>query len=130
MLALKQIQRAAQSVPLPTEGDGDRSVRGEEEILLFFRILETHGSPEDWQAALDDPRLGPVRQFRLGRKDLLLRALEVCTRREEWQRVYRMCKECLVGDEGARQINLLACDWSIWQHFLNAASHLRATQSE
>lgn len=130
MLSLKQMQRAAQTVPVSAEGDSDRAVRGEEEVLLYYRILETHGSKEDWQTALDDPRLGPVKQFRLGRKDLFLRALEVCTQREEWQSVYKLCKECLVGTDETRQINLLACDWGVWEHFLEAAGHLRATQSE
>jgi len=127
-LALKQIQRAAQTAPAATGGDSDRSIRTEEEILLYFRILETHGSVDEWQAALNDAHLGPVNQFRLGRKDLLLRALEVCTKRGEWQTVYKQCKDCLVGSEDTRQINLLACDWSIWEHFLKASSHLRATQ--
>lgn len=124
------MQRAAQASAQSTGGDADRSVRSEEEILLYYRVLETNGTDEEWQAALSDPKLGPIPQFHLGHKELLLEALEVSARRLNWRDVYSLCKRCLMGPEDAQQANLLACDWAIWKHFLTAASHLRATQNK
>ncbi|KAM0323722.1 hypothetical protein ACHAQA_008659 [Verticillium albo-atrum] len=127
MLALKQIQRASQTA----SNDTDRSIKNEEEILLFYRILESHGSDTEWKAALEHPRFGPVQQLRLGRKDLFLGALSVSKQRKDWATVYQLCKDCLtVSDDGPSQINLLACDWNVWQDFLAAAGSLKEARPE
>ncbi|KAH6675261.1 N-acetyltransferase B complex non catalytic subunit-domain-containing protein [Plectosphaerella plurivora] len=128
-LALKQMQRASQASANSTGGDSDRSVRTEEEVLLLYRILETNGSSDEWQAALEHPQLGPVEQFRRGRKDLFLRALQVCEDRQEWQTAYKLCKDCLlIPGEGEPKANMLACDWVVWDHFLRAASHILSSK--
>lgn len=129
MLALKQMQRAAQSPAQANGGDLERSIKNEEEILLLYRVLETHGSDEEWKAALEHPTFGPVQQFRSGRKDLFLRVLDISARRADWQTIVSLCKECLTKPDSDGQINLLACDWGVWRHFLAAASHLRNTRS-
>ena len=41
-----------------------------------------------WLAALDDDRIGPVVQFKTGRKDLLLGVLDVCAERDDWEKAY------------------------------------------
>ncbi|ROT37059.1 hypothetical protein SODALDRAFT_334126 [Sodiomyces alkalinus F11] len=130
MLALKQMQRAAQSASQPDAGDSDRSIRTEEEILLFYRILETHGSDADWTAALGHPEFGPVPQFRLGRKDLLLRVLDVSRRKGDWQTVYALSKECLILSGSDNSLKLLACDWMVWKALLDGASHVMGESPE
>ncbi|EEY16368.1 conserved hypothetical protein [Verticillium alfalfae VaMs.102] len=110
MLALKQIQRASQTAGTDT----DRSIKTEEEILLLYRILESHGSDAEWKAALDHPHFGPVQQLRLGRKDLFLRAL----------------RDCLTATDDGPGVRLLACDWNVWQDFLAAAGQLKQARPE
>ncbi|KAG7119638.1 hypothetical protein HYQ45_014923 [Verticillium longisporum] len=126
MLALKQIQRASQTVGTDT----DRTIKTEEEILLLYRILESHGSDAEWEAALDHPHFGPVQQLRLGRKDLFLRALRVSKQREDWSTVYRLCKDCLTASDDGPGVRLLACDWNVWQDFLAAAGQLKQARPE
>ncbi|KAM0280556.1 hypothetical protein ACHAQH_004001 [Verticillium albo-atrum] len=126
MLALKQIQRASQTAG----SDTDRTIKTEEEILLLYRILESHGSDAEWKAALEHPQFGPVQQLRLGRKDLFLRALGVCKQREDWPTVYQLCKDCLTASEDGPGVNLLACDWNVWQDFLAAAGYLEDARPE
>lgn len=131
MLSLKQMQRAAQAAAQPSlGGDSDRSIRTEDEILLYYRILETHGSDAEWEAVLSHPKFGPVEQFRLGRKDILLRAAQVSRRKGQWSIIYRLCKECLTLSADDNQLKLLACDWIVWQLFLEAARHTKDESPE
>lgn len=125
------MQRASQASANSGGGDSDRSVRTEEEVLLLYRILETNGSSEEWQAALEHPQLGPIEQFRRGRKDLFLQALRVCEARGEWQTAYKLCKDCLlVTEDGKTRANMLACDWVVWDQFLKAASHILPSNTQ
>ncbi|OHE93268.1 N-acetyltransferase B complex non catalytic subunit, partial [Colletotrichum orchidophilum] len=132
MLALKQMQRAAQfseqSGAERKDEVSDRAIRTEEEILLFYRILEAHGSTAEWDAALKVPILNPVYQFRKGRKDLFLQAIEVLERKGEWKTVYDLCKDCLSTTDENKQLSLLACDYAVWKKFLNAAGQIGQTQ--
>ncbi|KAF6838332.1 hypothetical protein CPLU01_02444 [Colletotrichum plurivorum] len=133
MLALKQMQRAAQSAEqhggTTKNGDvPDRAIKTEEEILLFYRILEAHGSDADWEAALKGPTLNPVHQFKIGLKDLFIQTIEVLERKEKWQTVYDICKECLSATDEKGQLSQLGCDWSVWKKFLNAAGRIGDAQ--
>lgn len=130
MLALKQIQRAAQSTSKADAGDADRALRTEEEVLLLYRILETHGSDDDWVAALSHSEFSPVPQFRLGRKDLLLHVLDVSKRKGDWRTVYTLSKECLTLSGNESSLKLLACDWKVWKALLDGASHVMGESPE
>ncbi|KAK1985248.1 N-acetyltransferase B complex non catalytic subunit [Colletotrichum cereale] len=125
MLSLKQMQRAAQlTEQAGTEKHGevaDRAIKTEEEILLFYRILEAHGSEAEWDAALQGPTLNPVHQFKAGRKDLFLQTIDVLERKGKWKTVYDLCRKCLSDTDDKDQLSLLACDWAVWKKFLNAA---------
>ncbi|OLN87404.1 hypothetical protein CCHL11_09575 [Colletotrichum chlorophyti] len=125
MLALKQMQRAAQFAEQSNnEKNGnvsERAIKTEEEILLFYRILEAHGSDAEWEAALKGPTLNPVYQFKAGRKDLFLQTIDVLERKGQWKTVYDLCKACLSETNAKGQLSLLACDWAVWEKFLNAA---------
>ncbi|KAK2001511.1 N-acetyltransferase B complex non catalytic subunit [Colletotrichum falcatum] len=125
MLSLKQMQRAAQlTEQAGTENHevADRAIKTEEEILLFYRLLEAHGSDAEWDAALQGPTLNPVYQFKAGRKDLFLQTIDVLERKENWKTVYDLCRKCLSFTDDKGQLSLLACDWAVWKKFLNAAS--------
>ncbi|KAK2014640.1 N-acetyltransferase B complex non catalytic subunit [Colletotrichum eremochloae] len=128
MLSLKQMQRAAQlTEQAGTEKHGevaDRAIKTEEEVLLFYRLLEAHGSDAEWDAALQGPTLNPVYQFKAGRKDLFLQTIDVLERKENWKTVYDLCRECLSATDEKGQLSLLACDWAVWKKFLNAAGRI------
>ncbi|GKT40674.1 uncharacterized protein ColSpa_00855 [Colletotrichum spaethianum] len=132
MLSLKQMQRAAQlTEQTGTEKNGDvadRAIKTEEEILLFYRILEAHGSDAEWEAALKGPTLNPVYQFKAGRKDLFLQTIDVLERKGNWKTVYELCRECLSAKDEKGQLSLLACDWAVWKKFLNAAGRTGEAQ--
>ncbi|KAF9870648.1 N-acetyltransferase B complex non catalytic subunit [Colletotrichum karsti] len=135
MLALKQMQRAAQFAEQHSGADKngdvpDRAIKTEEEILLFYRILEAHASDAEWDSALKGPTLSPVFQFKAGRKDLFLQCIDVFERKEKWRTVYDLCKECLSVTDEKGQLNLLACDWAVWKKFLNAAGRIGESAQE
>lgn len=147
MLALKQMQRAAQFAEqvrqslaakqlwltewLQKNGEvSDRAIKTEEEILLFYRILEAHGSDAEWETALKGPTLNPVYQFKAGRKDLFLHTIQVLERMGKWKTVYDLCKECLSATNDKDQLSLLACDWTVWKKFLNAAGRIGESLQE
>jgi len=144
MLAQKQIERAAQlteqvqsTVSMPqnqvltiqarnTNAEDApptppaRSVRTEEEILLLYDVVETHGSADDFAKLLASPVFSPVSQFRLGRKELFLRVVAKLRREGDWQGVFDFCHECLSD----------ADDWSVWKHFIDAAAQLKSVNPE
>ncbi|KAI8309474.1 hypothetical protein K4K59_009196 [Colletotrichum sp. SAR11_240] len=135
MLALKQMQRAAQFTEQHSgaEKNGnapDRAIKTEEEILLFYRIMEAHASDAEWDAALKGPTLNPVYQLKSGRKDLFLHTIEVFERKEKWKTVYDLCKACLSTTDDKGQLSLLACDWAVWKKFLNAAGRIGESAQE
>ncbi|KAL0938293.1 uncharacterized protein CTRU02_204903 [Colletotrichum truncatum] len=135
MLALKQMQRAAQFTEQHSgaEKNGDvpdRAIKTEEEILLFYRILEAHASDAEWEAALKGPTLNPVYQLKAGRKDLFLLTIEVFERKGQWKVVYDLCKECFSVTDDKGQLSILACDWIAWKKFLNAAGRIAESDQE
>ncbi|TEA12738.1 hypothetical protein C8034_v005773 [Colletotrichum sidae] len=129
MLALKQMQRAAQFAEqhAGSEKNGDtpvRAIKTEEEILLLYSIMEAHASDAEWEAALRGSTLNPVYQFKTGRKDLFLQTIGLFERKGQWKTVYDLCKECLSVTDEKNQLSLLACDWAVWKKFLHAAGQL------
>ncbi|KAI5463565.1 N-acetyltransferase B complex non catalytic subunit-domain-containing protein [Mariannaea sp. PMI_226] len=133
MLALKQIQRAAQLAEQDEAAKGDqpatkpqpRSIQTEEEILLLYEIVEKHGSPADFEKVVASPVFGPLVQFRQGRKELFLRIVSKYQRDKDWEAMYQLCKDCLSTTDENGQPNLMASDWSVWRQFIDAAAQLR-----
>ncbi|QPH15840.1 hypothetical protein C2857_000347 [Epichloe festucae Fl1] len=134
MLAQKQIERAAQlteqaHASQAGEGMPARGVKSEQEMLLLYDIVETHGTPEDFRKLVDSPVFSPVAQFRMGRKELFRRAAAKYRKSQQWGALCDLCHECLsdTGEDG--ELTLLACDWSTWRQFLEAAAHLKGTDA-
>lgn len=152
MLAQKQMERAAQvteqvseqSVTGSPETDATqaetaakeagekvkpqaRGIQTEQEALLLYDIIQTHGSPEDVQKVIDSPVFGPLPQFRQGRKEIFRQVVDRLFKQEKWQALYDLCKACLSMDDGFGLINTLGSDWTIWKKFVTAASHLSSS---
>ncbi|KAG6019833.1 hypothetical protein E4U41_003066, partial [Claviceps citrina] len=135
MLAQKQIERAAlltEQAHASHADDGTtpaRGIRTEQEVLLLYDIVETHGTAEDWNKLVGSPVFSPVAQFRLGRKELFQRVASKYKRSQQWALLYDLCHECLsdAGKEG--ELTLLACDWSVWRQFLEAAAYMKSSDA-
>jgi N-terminal acetyltransferase B complex non-catalytic subunit len=129
MLALRQILRAAQMAEQVVECENlpDRAVQTEEEILLLYGILEVHGTDVDWSSVMDSTLFSPLAQFRLGRKEPLLRALDSLQRQGNFKGIYDLTRTCLESLDENGRLSLLASDWSIWKRFITAAANLNET---
>ncbi|EQK99899.1 N-acetyltransferase B complex, non-catalytic subunit [Ophiocordyceps sinensis CO18] len=132
MLALKQIERAAQlteeaSCPptLPARG-----IQTEQEIMLLYDIVETHGTAAGFDELLASPVFSPVSQFRLGRKEPLLQAVARYQRQRNWETVFDLCNDCLSDADEDDEPTLLASDWLVWRHFIDAATHLKSVRPD
>ncbi|KAJ6445213.1 N-acetyltransferase B complex, non-catalytic subunit [Purpureocillium lavendulum] len=138
MLAQKQIERAAQLTEQARNTNAEdapptppaRSIRTEEEILLLYDVVEEHGSAADFAKLLASPVFSPVSQFRLGRKELFLRVVVKLRREGDWQSVFDFCHECLSDADENDEPTLLASDWSVWRHFIDAAAQLKSVNPE
>ncbi|KAK7421176.1 hypothetical protein QQX98_002305 [Neonectria punicea] len=136
MLALKQIQRAAQLAEQAETAQGEaakpqpRSIQTEEEILLLYDIVEKHGTSGDFEKLITSPLFCPLVQFRKGRKELALRAIAKHRRERDWEAIYQLCKDCLSTTDESGQPNLMASDWTIWRQFIDAATQIKSTNPD
>ncbi|KAL7942742.1 N-acetyltransferase B complex non catalytic subunit domain-containing protein [Trichoderma barbatum] len=136
-LAQKQIERAAQTTE-QAEADStetsakptSRRVKTEEETLLLYDIVETHGSPQDFQKLISSPVFSPAAQFRQGRKEVALRAIAKFRREGDWLAVFNLCRDCLSDCDAEGQLTLLASDIAVWRHIIDAAGHVKDTDPE
>lgn len=133
-LAQKQIERAAQLTEQANASGSDetpaRGVKTEQEILLLYDIVETHGTPEDVKKLTESPIFSPMAQFRLGRKELFQRIAAKYREQQEWEALYNLCEACLSHTDENGELSLLACDWLVWKRFIEAASYLKSSNSE
>ncbi|KOS20857.1 hypothetical protein ESCO_004545 [Escovopsis weberi] len=131
-LAQKQVERAAQAAEQAESApDGAaakapaRRVQTEEEIILLYDIVEAHGTADDFEKLVSSAVFSPVSQFRQGRKELLLRAVDKYGRDGNWAAVFRLCRQCLSETDEKGQPTLLASDYFTWRHLISAATHLK-----
>ncbi|UKZ80056.1 hypothetical protein TrVFT333_007821 [Trichoderma virens FT-333] len=136
-LAQKQIERAAQATEQAEAGSNDtsakppaRRVKTEEETLLLYDIVETHGTPQDFLKLISSPVFSPAAQFRQGRKEVALRAIAKFKRDGDWLAVFNLCRDCLSDCDADRQLTLLASDIAVWRHIIDAAGHIKDVDPE
>ncbi|KAF5576439.1 hypothetical protein FPANT_10922 [Fusarium pseudoanthophilum] len=136
MLALKQIQRAAQlAEEVAATGDEDvepqpRSIQTEEEILLLYDVTEKHGSKDDLAKLVSSPVFSPLVQFRKGRKELMLRTISRYQQEQQFEAIFELCRDCLSIEGENGQPSLVAVDWKVWQHFIEAATEIKNTKPD
>ncbi|CEJ93740.1 hypothetical protein VHEMI09310 [[Torrubiella] hemipterigena] len=130
-LAQKQIERAAQLSEQAKEAGSDLPARGiktEQEILLLYQIIDTHGTEDDYQKLIKSPLFNPVAQFHMGRTELLTVVANRYRSQGKWDDLFEVCESCLSSVDEKKQISMLASDWAIWKLYLEAASHIKATK--
>ncbi|EWY97241.1 hypothetical protein FOYG_05716 [Fusarium oxysporum NRRL 32931] len=136
MLALKQIQRAAQlAEEAATTGGEDakpqpRSIQTEEEILLLYDVTERHGSKDDLAKLVSSPVFSPLVQFRKGRKELMLRTISRYQQEQQFEAIFELCKDCLSIEDENGQPSLMAADWKVWRQFIEAAAEIKNTKPD
>ena len=96
----------------------------EEEVLLLYDIVGTLGTQDSLDQLTSSPTFGPLTLFRNGQKELLLRVINMHSRRGRWADVFQLCREALSEKLGDGSMNLLGSDYSMWEMFINAASHI------
>lgn len=105
-------------------------MKTEEEVLLLYDIVETHGTPEDFRKLIASPIFSPAVQFRQGRKEVVMRAIAKFSRDGDWPAVFNLCNDCLSDCDVDGQLTLLASDIAMWRHIITAASHMKDTNPE
>lgn len=100
----------------------DRGLLTEEEICLYYRVLHSHGTKEEFISRLKSPKLGAIGQLKDGRKVLFCEGLDALEKWGEWDLTYNLCREALtLGLEGTTS-PFFVCDLQIWRKFASAAS--------
>ncbi|KAF7561402.1 hypothetical protein G7046_g2731 [Stylonectria norvegica] len=132
MLALKQIQRAAQ---LTEQADASanlpaRSIQTEEETLLLYEIVQKHGTNDDFEKLMTSSVFCPLEQFRQGRKELFLRVVAKQRQESDWEASYLLCKDCLSITDENGEPNMLVSDWTVWRAFINAAGQIKTVNPD
>lgn len=132
MLAQKQIERAAQATEQAENKKAlpPRSIQTEEEILLLYEIVGTHGTAADFGKLLDSAALNPVEQLKQGRKEALMYSIKKLQRDENWQSLYEVCRDCLSVSDDNGELTLQASDWEIWRLFITAASRIQHVNAQ
>ncbi|CAK7231421.1 hypothetical protein SCUCBS95973_007911 [Sporothrix curviconia] len=129
MLAQKQLEKAAEAAEangISTEkaSTNDRSLRDEEEFLLYLRVLAAHGTADNYaQRALNAKAGAAVQLAAAGRKQLLDEVLAQLRVDRRWDAVFELCEQTLSLETQDRTPSTLACDVRLWDLFVTAAQH-------
>ncbi|KAK4124351.1 hypothetical protein N657DRAFT_655625 [Parathielavia appendiculata] len=130
LLAVRQLERAADLTENSAKLEPtDRGLLTEEEICLYFRVLLSHGTKEEFVSRLKSPKLGAISQLKEGRKLLFCEGLNALETWGEWELIYNFCREALTfGLEGTTS-PFFVCDLQIWRKFASSASKVTDSDS-
>lgn len=120
MLAQKQLEKAAELAAANAAGQ-ERSLRDEEEFLLYYRVVAAHGSAEDFLKHSLNSETGALKQFRLGRKQPYVEVLSKLQAAGQWDAVFDLCQQGLRTTLASGMPSTLACDLQIWRSFVSAS---------
>ncbi|KAM3433869.1 hypothetical protein MY4824_005733 [Beauveria thailandica] len=102
-----------------------RAIQTEEEILLLYEIVGTHGTTADFAKLLDSASFSPVEQLKQGRKEPLVYAIKKLQKDENWKSLFDVCQTCLLVSDEQGVPTLQASDWDVWRHFITAAGRIQ-----
>ncbi|KAK4142908.1 N-acetyltransferase B complex non catalytic subunit-domain-containing protein [Dichotomopilus funicola] len=130
LLAVRQLERAADLTENSAKLEvTDRGLLAEEEVCLYYRVLRSHGTKEEFISRLKSPKLGAINQLKQNRKVLFWEALEALETWGEWDLINNLCREALsLGLEGEKP-SFFVCDLQIWKKFALAASKVEDSES-
>ncbi|KAM3545695.1 hypothetical protein ARSEF1564_001337, partial [Beauveria bassiana] len=119
-IAITHLLAAEDKKALPS-----RSIQTEEEILLLYEIVGTHGTTADFTKLVDSAFFSPVEQLKHGRKEPLVYAIKKLQKDENWQSLFDICQACLSVSDDKGVPTLQASDWDVWRQFITAASRIQ-----
>ncbi|KAL2268243.1 hypothetical protein VTJ83DRAFT_3089 [Remersonia thermophila] len=123
LLALRHLARAADLTENSDKLEKtDRGLLTEEEIGLYYRVLRSHGTREEYMSRLTSPKLGALAQLREGHKLVFWEGLDALEAWGEWDRIYALCRDALALGLDTPRSMLLVCDLQTWKRFITAAS--------
>ncbi|KAK4100431.1 hypothetical protein N658DRAFT_507941 [Parathielavia hyrcaniae] len=130
LLAARQLERAADLTENSAKLEAtDRGLLTEEEICLYYRVLLSHGTKDEFISRFKSHKLGAISQLKEGRKLLLCEGLDALETWAEWELIYNLCREALtLGLEGATS-PFFVCNLQIWRKFASAASKVADSDS-
>ncbi|KAJ4291433.1 hypothetical protein N0V88_006026 [Collariella sp. IMI 366227] len=130
LLAVRQLDRAADLTENSAKVEStDRGLLTEEEICLYYRVLLSHGTKQEYLSRIKSAKLGAIGQLKEGRKVLFYESLSALETWGEWDLIYNLCREALtLGLEGATS-PFFVCDLQIWRTFVAAASKVADSDS-
>ena|ERR1700753_2878989 len=93
----------------------------EEEFNFYFRVLATSTRAE-YVKRVQSAKIGAMRHFNEGRKDVFVDALKLFKEWEEWDALFDLADKALsVKDENGAP-SLLGSDSRVWKAFIAAAA--------
>ncbi|CAK7199342.1 hypothetical protein SEUCBS139899_002020 [Sporothrix eucalyptigena] len=127
MLAQKQLEKAAEApeangLSATTPPAGDRTLRDEEEFLLYLRVLAAHGTADNYAARALHSKTGAAVQLAgAGRKQLVDEVLTQLRVDRKWDAIFELCKQALSLETEGGVPSTQACDVRLWKLFVMAA---------
>jgi hypothetical protein len=61
---------------------------------------------------------------------LLLRTIARYQQDQNYEAIFQLCKDCLSIQDENGQPSLLAADWKVWKHFIDAAVQIKTVNAE
>ncbi|VBB81203.1 Putative protein of unknown function [Podospora comata] len=123
LLTVRQLQKAADITENSEKLEKtDRGLLTEEEVCLYYRVLLSHGTKEEFLTRLRSPKLGAISQLKQGHKLLFCECLDALETWGEWDTIYELCRDALkLGLDGSTT-PFFVCDLRIWKRFVAAAT--------
>ncbi|KAK0716647.1 N-acetyltransferase B complex non catalytic subunit-domain-containing protein [Apiosordaria backusii] len=120
LLTVRQLQKAADITENSDKLEKtDRGLLTEEEVCLYYRVLLSHGTKEEFLTRLRSPKLGAISQLRQGHKLLFCECLDALETWGEWDTIYELCRDALkLGLDGSTT-PFFVCDLRIWKKALD-----------
>ncbi|KAK2073263.1 hypothetical protein P8C59_007555 [Phyllachora maydis] len=110
-------------------GSTARGLKLEEEFNLYYTVLLTHGSKDDYRKQIQSPKLGAIVLFENGYKFQFLQALRTLTGWGDWDIVFGLCDKALSLPTDSGAPSYLASDWHVWKAFIGAAVNMQNTDA-
>jgi N-terminal acetyltransferase B complex non-catalytic subunit len=104
-----------------------------QELLLFYRLLATHGEDAEGIQICKDKRLGPTSKIAKDEWIFRRKQLEFMEIQNEWQGLFDTTLELLsmarANNKTGAIVDARGADWLVWKAFLRSVSELQSEKS-
>jgi len=64
-----------------------------------------------------------LKQLSQGKKTAFLMAIPVLEEAQDWETLYKLCRDALSKGPEGESTNLLAADWAVWKALITSAAN-------